>query len=137
MLKKIKSLYFVQNLFVYIDEKIKLKLIKYNKRFQKKLNISIINYMHFKGKYIIYESDRKGKEYNSYDDELKYEGECLNGERNGKGKEYYYGFLIFDVEYLKWKRNGKGEKYHINGELKFEGEYLNGKELIGTRYDDN
>ena len=71
--------------------------------------------MHFKGKYIIYESDRKGKEYNSYDDELKYEGEYLNGERNGKGKEYYYGFLIFDGEYLKGKRNGKGKKYHING----------------------
>ena len=31
---------------------------------------------------------------------IKYEGECLNGERNGKGKEYNEeGKLIYEGEY--------------------------------------
>ena len=34
------------------------------KNLQQKIDISIINYIHFKGRYIIYESKRKGKEYN-------------------------------------------------------------------------
>ena len=42
MLKKIKSLFFIQNLFKYIDEKKKLKLTKYNKKLQRNLNINII-----------------------------------------------------------------------------------------------
>ena len=54
------------------------------------------------GKYII-------KEY-YYDDNLKYEGEYLNGKRNGKGKEYYKnGKLKFEGEYLNGERNGKGK----------------------------
>ena len=36
------------------------------------------------GKYIIYESEKKGKEYNGYTDDLIFEGEYLNGKRNGK-----------------------------------------------------
>ena len=69
MLKKVKSLYFIQKLFSYLDEYQKLKLIKHNKSIQKNINISIINYIHFKGKYIIYESNGKGKEYD-YEDRL-------------------------------------------------------------------
>ena len=86
----------------------KLKLIKYNKSLQKIKNISINNYIHFKGKYIIYESNGIGKEYYGYDNQLIYEGGFLNGERNGKGKEYY-----------------------DNGKLKFEGDYLNNKKWEG------
>ena len=41
MLKKVKSLYFIKNLFVYVDEKIKLKIMKYDKSFQKIININI------------------------------------------------------------------------------------------------
>ena len=51
------------------------------------MNISLINYKIFSGKYIIYEKNGKGKEIN-YDGYLIYEGEYINGERNGKGKEY-------------------------------------------------
>ena len=43
-----------------------------------------------------------------------YKGEYLNGERNGKGKEYYW-----------------------NKQLKFEGEYLNGKQWNGIGYEGN
>ena len=31
-------------------------------------------------------------------------------------------------------KNGKGKEYYLDGKLIFEGEYLNGKELIGTKY---
>ena len=88
MLKIIKSSYFNPIIFSYIDEKQKLKIIKYNKSLQKNLNITIINYKLFTGKYILYESNVFGKEYNGEDDTLIFEGEYLNGERNGKGKEF-------------------------------------------------
>ena len=162
MLKNIKSSYFNSIIFSYIDERQKLKIIKYNKSLQKNMNISIINYKFFSGKYIIYVSNGIGKEYDGYNDTLIFEGEYSNRERNGKGKEYYYnGNLIFEGEYLNGKRNGKGKEYdHLyeklefegeflngkrngkgkeynlfTGKLRFEGEYLNDKEWIGTRYD--
>ena len=89
------------------------------------------------------------KEY--YEDELIYEGGFLNGERNGKGKEYHVTDrkekLVFDVEYLNGKKikgkvynpnqhaiyeinqrkNGYVKEYNDNGEVYFEGQYLNGK----------
>ena len=40
-LKNIKSNYFIQNLFDYLLRKKGLEIIKYNKKSQKKLNISI------------------------------------------------------------------------------------------------
>ncbi len=108
MLKNIKSSYFNSIIFSYIDERQKLKIIKCNKNLQKNMNISIINYKFFSGKYIIYESNGIRKEYDGYDDTLIFEGEYLNGERNGKGKEYYgEGKLKFDVKYLIGKINGK------------------------------
>ena len=161
MLKKIKSFYFIKNLFKFLEESKKLKLTKYNKSLQKVIDISINNYIHFKGKYIIYESKGIGKEYFCYKNKLvyvggilngqrngkgkeyydngnlKFEGEYLNGQRNGKGKEYRYDKLKFEGEYLNGQRNGKGKKYYDNGNLKFECEYLNGKEFIGNKYDEN
>jgi len=109
MMQNIKSSYFIKLIYTFIEEAQKLKLIRNNKSMQKNLNISIINYKHFSGRYIIYESNGIGKEYDGYDDTLIFEGEYLNGKRNGKGKEYKYGKIIF------------------------EGEYLNGKEWIRTR----
>ena len=126
LLLKIKSVFFLRNLFSLIDEAEKLKLIKYNKKMQKFLFISIINYKIFSGRYIIYETKENGKEYSSYNDELTFEGEYLNGKRNGKGKEYEFKQLVFEGEYLNGKRNGKGKEYDFH-KLKFEGEYLNGK----------
>ena len=158
MLKNIKSLYFIQMIFSYTEEGQKLKLIRYNKSFQKNLDISLINYKFFAGKYAIYEPNGILKEYDGNDDKLLFEGECLNGKKNGKGKEYYFAFLAFEGEYLNGKRNGKGKEYSLdklqyegeylngkrngkgkeyydNGNLKFEGEYLNGRKLTGTLYD--
>ena len=95
------------------------------------MNISINNYIHYQGKYIIYEEKGIGKEYdsNSNTDKLIFEGQYLNGIRNGKGIEYYYDKILYDGEYLNGKRNGKGKEYNrFSGNLIFEGEYLNGKD---------
>ena len=135
MLKNIKSTYFIKKLFNYVDEKQKLKIVKCNKDLQNNIDISIINYKYFSERYIIYESNVIGREYNSYSDKLIYEGEYLNGKRNGKGKEYdnYFG-TIYEGEYLNGKRNGKGKEYHRTGEIIFEGEYFDNKRWIGTGY---
>ena len=50
--------------------------------------------------------------------------------KDGKGyvKEYNdNGELEFEGEYLNGERNGKGKEYNYKGELIFEGKYLNGK----------
>ena len=131
MLENIKSHYIYKFCFSYIDERNKLKLVRYNKSLQNKLQISLINYKIFSGKYIIYEKEGKVKEYNLSNDNLIFEGKYINGKKNGKGKEYYPNskdcLLSFKGEYLNGKRNGKGKEYNRNGRLKFEGEYLNGK----------
>ena len=62
----------------------------------------------------------KGLNYSSLDFEIK----------DGKGniKEYdYRDELRFEGEYLNGERNGKGKEYDDDGNLKFEGEYLDGK----------
>ena len=136
MLENIKSSFFIKIIFSFLDEKTKLKLVKYNKSLQNNININLINYKILSGRYIIYEENGNIKEYSSYDDVLEFEGEYLNGERNGKGKEYYKGNLIFEGEYLNGKRNGKGKEYNKEGNLIFDGEYLNGKKWNGKGYDD-
>ena len=128
MLKNIKSSYFIKLIFVYVNEKQRLKIVKYNKSLQKNIDKNIINYKLFSGKYIIYESNRIGKEYNCIENLLVFKGEYINKKRNGKGKEYHYnGKIKFEGEYLNGKKNGKGKEYWPSGELLFEGEYLNGK----------
>jgi len=62
MLKNVKSSYFMRIIFSFIDEKQKLKLIKYNKSLQETMDIKLINYKIMSGKYIIYEQNGKGKE---------------------------------------------------------------------------
>ena len=62
MLKNIKTSYFLRIIFSFIDEKQKLKLIKYNKSLQETMDIKLINYKIMSGKYIIYEQNGKGKE---------------------------------------------------------------------------
>ena len=120
LIENITSVYFLQKIFSYMDEKVKLKAIRYNKKLQKKNDISLINYKIFSFRYIIYETKIKGKEYNGFNDNLLFEGEYLNGERHGKGAEYNNkGKLIFEGEYLNGKRwNGKG--YDRNNNIVYE-----------------
>jgi len=86
LLENIRSKIIINKIFINLNEKIKLKLIKYNNTLQNKININLINYKFFSGRYIIYITKGKGKEYNGYNDDLIFEGEYLNGVRNGKGK---------------------------------------------------
>ena len=127
MLKNIKASFFLKVLFSHTSEGQKLKIARYSKYSQKILDRNLINYKLFSDKYIIYESDGKGKEYD-YRGHLLFEGEYLNGKRNGKGKEYgYLNDLLFEGEYLNGKRNGKGKEYDFHGIISFSGEYLNGE----------
>ena len=138
MLKNIKSSYFIKMTFEFIVDRQKIKVIKYNKALQSMLNINIIYYKYFTGKYLKFESNGITKEYSGFNDCLLYEGEYLNGKRNGKGKEYnYYGNLIYEGEYLNGKRNGKGKEYNDEGEIIFEGEYLNNKKTVRYKYGAN
>ena len=130
MLESIKSRFFIKLIFSLIEEEKKLKIVKYSKMLQNKIDINLTNYKFFSGKYIKYETKEKikGKEFNILNDNLIFEGEYKNCSRNGKGKEYdYNGNLLFEGEYLNGKRNGKGFEYCCSGNvIKFEGEYLNG-----------
>mgnify|MGYP002626993872 CR=1 FL=1 len=135
MLANIKSSFFLKHLFNHLFESKKLKIIKHNKILQNKIDISIIYYKIFSGRYIVYETKENIKEYNSYTDHLIYEGEYLNGERNGKGKEYNKNRkIIYSGEYLNGKRNGLGKEYYYNGKLYFEGEYSLGNKWNGKGY---
>ena len=146
MLEKIKSRFITKIIFAYINEEIKLKLVKYNKTIQNLLDIKLINYKIFSGKYTIYEKEGKRKEYSYFNNKLLFEGTYSNGKRNGKGKEYTKdGDLIFEGEYSNGKRwtgtiyfdngqkyelvNGKGiiKEYYEFKNVIFEGEYLNGE----------
>ena len=132
MLDNIKSKYFYKNIFSHLTNKLKLDIIKYNKRLQKLIDIILINF----GKYIVLEPNSIGKEYNFSNDIIIFEGEYLNGKRIGKGKEYNNdGIIIYEGEYLNGERNGKGKEYDHNGYLIFDGEYLKGKKWNGKGYD--
>ena len=97
----------------------------------------------YKGTYL--NGKRHGKGI-SFHDDGHFEGEFLNDyliegkgydrkdrlvfelERNGIGKEYYdNGNLKFEGEYINEKKNGKGKYYYKNGKLSIEGEYKDGK----------
>ena len=97
------------------------------------------------------EKNEEGKEYKY--GKIIFKDEFSSGKRNGKRKEYIFEKILFDVEYLNWKRlNGKGyngninayklkngkeylKEYYYNGNLEFEGEYLNGNRWNWKRYD--
>ena len=131
-LRDIKCPFIIKQLFLFLSEKQKLDIIIYNKELQKIFGVDIENYKKISGRYKIVKKTGKGKEFDLYTNELKFEGEYLNGKRNGEGKEYNgNGIIIFKGEYLNGKRNGNGEEYYYNG--KFVGEYLNGKKMEWER----
>ena len=119
LLENIKSKYVIEILFSNLDEKMKLKTIKYNKKLQKKIGIILNNYKFWNGRYIRYETNEKGKEFNPHNGKLIYEGGYVKGERNGKGREYNNNDkLIYEGEYLNDERlNGKVKEYYNNGKL--------------------
>ena len=145
ILKSVKSKYILEIIFSKLNEKKKLRMIIYNKNFQKKLGININDYKTLSGKLFVGEKNGIGKEYVIETNKLLFEGNYLNGKRNGKGKVYWdngkiqfegvflNGAKIKGKEYnpegktiLKINENGKVEEYYDNNDIKFKGEYLNG-----------
>ena len=107
----------MRKIFENIDDKSRLEIIKINKWLQKKVNVNILHYRIFSKKYIVFSSKFKGKEYDSLNNNILYEGEYLNGKKNGKGKEFNKkGTIIFEGEYLNGKRNGKEKNMIIKVE---------------------
>ena len=51
-----------------------------------------------------------------------------------KEMEKEKNIIIMMNQYLNGERNGKGKEYDYNGELKFEGEYLNGNRWNGKGF---
>ena len=141
MLEKIKGDFFKQLFFSFLKERFKLSIIKYNKKLQDFLKITLYNYKNVSGKYIIYEGKgkEKGKEFKGSNDKLLFEGEYKNGRRNGIGIEYdeFKGLKLYEGEFKNGKRNGNGKEYKYNGKISFEGEYKNGKKWTGygNKYD--
>ena len=115
MWRKIKSSFILTKVFSYVDFKLKLYTIVYNKKIQKKLGYNLNDFKRCSGRYKVLEYG-KTKEYNSNNDKLLFEGIYANGKRNGNGKEY-------------------NEERNIT----FEGEYLDGKrwEGIAKEYDED
>ena len=110
-IKKIKSKVILKKILSHLYINRKLDLIIYNKQFQNKLEFNIEDYKNISKKYKIV---RNGiiKEYFLNTDFLIFEGDCIGGKKSGKGKEYY-----------------------LNGNVKFEGDFLNGKKVSGIGYD--
>jgi len=53
----------------------------------------------------------------------------LTGKKNGFGKEYYLnGQLFYEGEYLEENKSGKGKKYN-NGQVIDEGDFINDMKL--------
>ena len=136
--KKIKSQNILKYIFSVLNQKKKLNMVIYNKKYQRILGFNINYYTLISGKEYIDLKKGKGKELKLNTNLTLFEGEYLNNKRNGKGIEYNNnGPIKFEGEYLKGKRNGKGEEYDVNGISKFEGEYLKGIKIEGKGYDEN
>ena len=110
-ISKIKSKFIIKLMFSFLTEKKKLYFAIYNKKLQKKIDVNIIDYK------------RVGR-----DKIAEY--------KKGIVKEFLNGtnILIFEGEYLNGKRHGKGVEYYQNHEIKFKGEYKEGKMWSGTGY---
>jgi len=94
----VKSEYILKKIFSFLKDKEKLLLIRYNKFYQKLLEVNIKFYKKISGKIKIGEKNGYGKELYFHSFTLGFKGYYKNGKRNGKGKEYNYrGKLIFKV----------------------------------------
>ena len=105
--------------------------------------------LEFEGEYLNGKKHGKVKEY-EYDEnyKLRFEGEYKEGEKwNGKsyikckrrkirtGSSYFYSNEIYlESEYLNGKKNVKVKEYYSNNNLKYEGEYKEGKIWSGKGY---
>ena len=69
--------------------------------------------------------------------DVKYVGNLENGIRNGYGKLYENDILVYEGEWVNNKYDGKGKLYFKNGNVKYDGNWCNGKEVSGINYFEN
>ena len=137
-IKNNKSAYIFKKVFSFLCEKAKLLLINYNKKIQKELNINIESFKKESQRYRIILKNGKGQEFLINTRYLIFEGEYKNGKKHGKGYEYYYNNnLEQDDKYLKWEKREQKRNNYFKGNLKFKGEYFEGKKISGKGYDNN
>ena len=135
LMKGIKSKYIMQIIFSFLQDKKKLNLISYNKKYMNILDINLEYIKKVYGKYEIIGNDGKGKEYKLNTDILLFEGEYSNGKKNGEGKEFYEsGKLKYEGGYINGKRDGIGKEYYESGRLKYK---RNNVKEIGEEYFEN
>ena len=111
-LYSIKSKYILKFIFSFLEQKIGLNLVYFNKKFRSKLPF----------------------------DQKKVSAKYFEGEKNGYGRIYSLSTkkMIFEGYFKNYKKNGEGKEYNENdNSVKFEGEYLNGKRYGGKEYDEN
>ena len=101
--KSIKSLYILKDIFSFLPEAHKLRIMIYNKNLQKRFDINIEDYKRITRKYKEGERNGKGKEYDIKNNSVLFEGEYKNGKKwNSKGKEFYkIGELIINKNKIK------------------------------------
>ena len=105
MLEKIKSKHLVKILFKkYLEIKVKLKIIAYNKSLQSLCSVNIEDYKQNAIEYRIKDKNGKYEIRSATNNFLKYEGGLLNGKENGFGKEYGLIRLELD-EFIKQNKN--------------------------------
>ena len=89
--------------------------------------------LEYEGEYL-FDNKWNGK---GYDEKGSLIYELKKGNGNVKEYELTLGILIYEGEYINSKRHGKGKEYHNNGKIKFEGEYLKGREWTGKGYNED
>ena len=89
LIKNVKSIYVLKNIFSCINQFQKLLIIQYNKEVQNRLNIDIENFKKMSGIHKEGERNGKGKEYILNTSILIFEGQYKDGKKSGKSKEYY------------------------------------------------
>ena len=96
--EKIKSDYFLQKLYDNITKKKKLEIVKYNKRIQNRINLSVKNYKEYSETFTPIEIEIKSME-NKY-------GTFINIEED---KKYYHIYFNDNKEEIKNKNEIKEE----------------------------
>ena len=127
LLDSIKSFYIQKNIFSYLAKKRILQLFMYNKKYQNIFNYNLDYYKKFTGKETVMESGEIVKCYCIHSRRLLFKGMYLRGKRIKYGREYYYdGELKYEGYYLDGEKSGKGKEYICNY-LRYSGEYKNDK----------
>ena len=124
----IKSSVVLKKIFLFIEEKRKLKIVTYNKKIQSILNIDIFDFKQFNRSYLVFYENGIGKEYDNYTGQLIFKGKYFPKEKKKIGLEFKEGKLVFLGEIRNGKKwEGEGKEYDNYGRLIYEGGFLNGK----------